>query len=243
MDYLNVILRSFFAFSFLLIFSRLVGKKQINQFSFFDYIVGITVGSIAAAMTTELDSSPSTHLVGMFFWFLFAWLLGVATIKSRIASKWFLGEPTIIIHNGKILERNMAKMNYHMDELMQQLRIRGAFNPRDVEFAVLETNGYLSVEKKSQKRSVTPADLNISTKYEGMSTELIYDGKIILQNLEMNSLNKDWLINELKKQGIESLDQVSLCILDSKGKLYVDLREDNVEPPTEVNISDYPGPN
>ncbi|KUO48969.1 MAG: hypothetical protein APF76_10050 [Desulfitibacter sp. BRH_c19] len=243
MDYLNVLLRAFFAFAFLLIFSRLVGKKQVNQFSFFDYIVGITVGSIAATTTTELDSPPYTHLAGMFFWFLFAWLLGVATIKNRITSKWLLGEPTIIIHNGKILEKNMAKMNYHMDELMQQLRIRGAFNPSDVEFAVLETNGYLSVKKKSQKRSVTPEDLNISTKYEGISTELIYDGQIILQNLEMIGLNKNWLISELEKQGIKSLAQVSLCILESNGKLYVDLRDDNVKPPTEVNISDYPGPN
>lgn len=243
MDYLNVILRVFFAFAFLLIFSRLVGKKQINQFSFFDYIVGITVGSIAATITTELNSPPYTHLFGLFFWFLLSWLLGLATIKSRKASKWLLGEPTIIIHNGKILEKNMGKMNYHMDELMQQLRLRGAFNPRDVEFAVLETNGYLSVEKKSQKRGVTPDDLNIATKYEGMSTELIYDGQIILQNLEMFNLSENWLVSELKKQGINSLEQVSLCILDSKGKLYVDLKNDNVKAPTEVNISDYPGPN
>lgn len=243
MDYINVALRGFFAFAFLLLFSRLVGKKQINQFSFFDYIVGITVGSIAATMTTELDSPPYIHLLGMFVWFLFSWILGVITIKNRVASKLFLGEPTIIIHNGKILERNMAKMNYHMDELMQQLRIRGVFDPKDVEFAVLETNGYLSVKKKSQKRTLTPQDLKIPTKYEGMSIELIYDGQILHQNLEMIGLNQKWLMAELRKQKINSLDQVSLCTIDSEGKLYVDLRKDNIKQPTEINISDYPGPN
>lgn len=224
-EFLAIILRAAAAFFTLLIFTRILGKQQVSQLTFFDYIIGITVGSIAADI---IDSNRSLvmELIGLSAWMCFAFLLQIITLKSRKLGKLIDGDPVVVIKNGKILENNMAKMRYKSKELLEQLRLKGAFNLSDVEFAVLETNGSLSVLKKSQHLPVTPNDLNIPTKYNGLSTAVILEGEIIQEKLEKYKLNQDWLLNELNKQGITDIKQVFIGSLDSSGNLYVDKYKD-----------------
>ncbi|SJZ94875.1 YetF domain-containing protein [Selenihalanaerobacter shriftii] len=238
---LVVIVRGLIALLTLLIFTRILGKQQISQLTYFDYILGITIGSTASTLTTDTTIRAWPHWVGLVVWVLAVMTLQVITLKSRKASKYVDGEPTIVIMNGKIMEDTMRKMRYRITDLLEQLRNKGVFNLSQVEFAILETNGKLSVLKKSQYQSVTPKDMNISTNYKGLSIELIYDGIILEQNLEQVNLDKTWLTSQLNQLGINDISSVILASLDTQGKLYVDTSNDNIEIP--IDTSDYLGPN
>lgn len=240
-DSLIVFIRATIAFASMVIFTRILGKKAISQLTFFHYIVGITIGSIAASLSTDLSLKPLPQWVGLGTWIGLAMVFEFIVLKSRWWAKLLDGEPTILIHNGKIMERNMAANHYQLTELLEQLRGRGVFNPADVEFAILETDGNLTVLRKSQRQPVTPADLHIATTYEGIPTELVQEGQIIVQNLRQLNLDEQWLLSELRKKGIADLKQVVYASLDSEGNLYIDKYKDALKQVTD--ISDYPGPN
>lgn len=233
--------RGILTFLILLIYTRLLGKQQISQLNFFDYVIGITVGSIAATMTTDLGVRFLPLLVGLTTWVGMALLLQVLTLKFHQVSKVIDGEAVVMVHNGKILEKNLGKTRLKTAELMETLREKGAFNIADVEFAILESDGNVSVLKKSQNQPITPQDLNIPTTYQGIPTELVMEGKIIYQNLQDIKQNEGWLLNELKKQGINDINEVMYASLDTTGNLYVDKYQDEIKIPP--NISDFPGPN
>ncbi len=131
----------------------------------------------------------------------------------------------------------MAKLRYNLDDLTIQLRSKDAFNVANVEFAVLEPNGQLSVLLKSQKQTVTAEDLQLPTNYEGVPTELIEDGEIIHANLRQLHLDQQWLMVELRKQGIYDVQQVTFASLDSSGKLYIDKVQDHLI--NVVDVSDH----
>ncbi len=127
--------------------------------------------------------------------------------------------------NGKILEDNMKKARYTLDNLEMQLRFNGVFNINEVEFAVLEAHGQLSVLKKTPYNPVTPKDLNISTDYKGLATEIIKDGILLEQNLKQNNLDFKWLYNQLSTQGINDIEEVMLATLNTDGSLYIDIKD------------------
>ena len=135
----------------------------------------------------------------------------------------------MVIQNGKILAKNMARCRYNIDDLLLQLRTQGVFNVADVEFAVLESNGSLSVLPKSHKKPVTREDLNVPSGYEGLCSELIVDGEVIYQNLQQNNLDEAWLIHELERQGVHSPKEIMLASLDTGGNLYVDKKVDGLQ--------------
>lgn len=234
---LIVVVRGIIGFFSLLIFARILGKQQISQLTFFDYILGITIGSIAASLTTDLSSRAWPHWVGLFTWTLACLGFQIVTLKWRKASKYIDGEATIVIMNGKIMEEAMRTLRYRAEDLLEQLRIQGAFDISQVEFAVVEKNGQLSVLKKSQYQPITPSDMNLPTSYAGIGTELIYNGVIIDQNLKNVNLDNNWLAAELKKQGISDPAEVFLAILETSGDLYVDTYKDRLQHITD--ISDY----
>ncbi|MGY0693912.1 DUF421 domain-containing protein [Virgibacillus sp. FSP13] len=234
---LVVAVRAIIAFFTLLIFTRILGKQQVSQLTFFDYILGITIGSIAASLTTDLTSRSWPLWVGLFMWALLVYIFQWITLKGHRFSKYIDGEPTVVIMNGKIMEDVMKKIRYRADDLMEQLRGKGVFDINEIEFAVLETNGKLSILKKSQYQNVTPKDLNISVSYKGMSTELIYDGRVIEENLQQVDRDKSWLENQVKAHGLESFSDVFLAIINSSGQLFIDGYRDSIRNLTD--ISDY----
>ncbi|OPX90049.1 MAG: hypothetical protein A4E53_01264 [Pelotomaculum sp. PtaB.Bin104] len=218
-------LYSLIVFVLLISLARIIGYKLLSQLTFFDFVVTITIGTIAATfITSELKGfyvllSPVVLTMAVV-------LTGYLTVKSAPARKLIQGNPVIIIQNGKIMEDNMRKARYHLDQLLMQLRTKNVFDLSEVEFAILEPNGELSVLKKSQKLALTPEDLGINTNYKGLASEIIKDGKIIEDNLKQNRLTHEWLFNELASKKIDKMEDVLLASLSTNGSLYIDLKRD-----------------
>lgn len=225
---LVVFVRAIMAFLSLLIFTELLGKKQISQLTSFDYILGITIGSIAGSMTTDLSSMAWPHWVGLLTWITAGLSVDFLTTKSRTAARYIEGEPVIIIMNGKILEKNMRKLRYTASNLQQQLRCKDIFDISEVQFAVLEANGELSVLKNPELQPVTAKDMNIPPAKTGIGIDLIYDGIVVDLNLKQVNRNRKWLKSELKKQGINDPSEVFLATLEASGTLYVDKFKDKI---------------
>ncbi|MGE5549184.1 MAG: DUF421 domain-containing protein [Bacteroidota bacterium] len=226
--YLVVVIRSTVSFFVLLILVRIMGKQQMSELTFFDYVVGITIGSIAAVLSVEVNQNTYATLAGMATWVALAIALAVLSVHSVWIRKVVEGEATVVIENGKILEKNLAKIRLTIDDLIAQLRTEGVFNLDDVEFALFETCGKLSVQKKSQKRNLTPQDLQLPTQYDGLPTTLIDDGAVLTDALKSLGLSRAWLQYQLGKENITDVKQVSLAQLDTGGNLHVDLQGDSV---------------
>ncbi|WP_040210442.1 YetF domain-containing protein [Clostridium polynesiense] len=237
---LVVAVRSVIGFFSLLIFARILGKQQISQLNFFDYVLGITIGSIAASLTTDLSSRAWPHWIGLLTWAALGLLMEYAAMKWRYCGKYIDGEPTIIIMKGKILEEGLKKVRYRVSDIMELLRNKDVFNLNEVEFAIIEPNGQLSVLKKAEQQPVTKKDLNLSSKPVDISTEIIYDGLIFDENLKNLKLDRNWLKKELNKQGIKNPEEVFLATIDHNGELYVDKYKDYIN--NGVDIGDYKGP-
>jgi len=230
---LLILLRTSFAFIFLMIAARILGKQTITQMTYFDFIATITLGAMGAGFAYFLDMNPLNILLSLITFTSIVYLIAYVSLKSRVARKIFAGEPTVVIQNGKILEHNMAKMRYCLDNLNLQLRQKGVFDIGQVEFAVIETNGELSVLKKSQHRSLSPADLKIPTKYEGLAIELIMDGQVIKKNLQENNLSREWLATTMVQFGIMDFKDVAYACLSTSGTLYFDMYKDQITNPLD----------
>ena len=237
---LVVLVRSFIGFFSLLIFTRIIGKEQISQLTFFDYVLGITIGSIAASLTTDLSSRAWPHWVGLITWAALGYLMEIVTLKWRYAAKVLEGEPVIVIMNGKIMEKALKKAKYRISDILELMRNQGVFDPNEVDFAIMESNGRLSVLKKAEHLPRTPKDMNIPVKNSGISTELIYDGILIEENLRQLNKDKAWLMNELKAHGINNISEVFLVTLNPEGSIYIDKYDDHITKVTD--IGDYKGP-
>jgi len=203
-----------------------MGKQQVAELNFFDYVVGISIGSIASTLSVQVNQNTTATLVGMAVWTILPIFLAYLCLHSVWIRKVVEGEATVVIEKGKILEDNLRKTRLSFDDIISLLRAQGIFSIADVEFALLETNGKLSVQKKSDKRPVTTGDLSLSPPYEGLPTNLIQDGLILVDALRSLNLTKAWLYSQLKKVNIHDVKEVSLAQLDTKGNLYVDLQGD-----------------
>ncbi|NMB42214.1 MAG: DUF421 domain-containing protein [Firmicutes bacterium] len=221
---LSILRRSLESFVFALVLLRLTGRKSISQLNYFDFFTVNIMGSLFSNYITDPAQGLEIFLAPVAI--TAADLLADRlAIKSRQARRLLEGEPVIFVKNGKILEKNIAKMHYNIDEVLAALRYEGIYDLNDVEFAVLEIDGSISVLKKSQSRPLAPKDLNIPTQYEGLPSIIISDGKILPENLQKNNLNHSWLENKLKEQGINDTSQVFLASLATDGSLYVDLKD------------------
>jgi uncharacterized membrane protein YcaP (DUF421 family) len=160
--------------------------------------------------------------------------------KWRYAAKFFEGEPAIVIMNGKIMDNVLRKMKFRISEILELLRNKGVFDITQVDFAIIEPNGQLSVLLKPEHQPLTPKDMKIAVSPTGISTELVYDGIIIEENLRQLNKDKAWLLEELQKQGIRDISEVFLVTLNPAGSLYVDKYRDHLNKITD--IGDYKGP-
>jgi len=196
------------------------------ELTFFDYVVGITIGSIASTLSVQVNQNTTATLAGMVVWTLLPILLAYLSLHNIWIRKVIEGEATVVIENGKILEKNLGRIRLTIDDLLSELRIKEVFDITDIEFALWESNGQLSIQKKSQRQPLTPEDLNIQTQYKGLPTSLIEDGIILVDALRSLNLSKAWLQHQLNKQQINSFDEVAFAQLDTLGNLYVDLKGD-----------------
>lgn len=233
-------MRSIIAFFSLLIFAKILGKQQISQLTFFDYVLGITIGSMAATLTTDLSSRAWPHFVGLLAWALLGYAMEYITLKWRYAAKYIEGEPTIVIMNGKIMENALRKMKYTAADIMALLRNKDVFDLAQVDFAIIEPNGQLSVLKKPEYEPLTPKDMSIIKAPSGISTELIYDGVLIDQNLRQLNKTEQWVMDQLRMHEVKDVSEVFLATLTPSGSLYIDKYDDHMIKITD--IGDYKGP-
>lgn len=202
-----------------------MGKRQISQLTFFDYINGISIGSMASTLAVDVSRESIPTLVGILTWSLWVMVLALLAVKSRTLRSLIDGKPTIAIQNGKILGNNIHTYGYSIDDLRMLLREKDVFRLSEVEFALIEADGSLSVLKKSQNSPVAPEDLNIPTAYKGLSVDIISQGKMIRENLKLLGLSENWLAQKLAARKL-TLRQIYYAELDSSGTLFIDLYQD-----------------
>ncbi len=230
-------LRAILAFILLMLLARLMGKKLISQMTFFDFIVGVTIGSVTASgfVLTGSNSLISGIVILITISFMTV-LTGLMQLQSNPWKKLLSSEPIVAIENGKIVEENLKKERLNIPELMLLLRKKNIFNIADVEFALLETDGSLSVLPKSQKQPVTPSDLNISSTYKGLTKDIIIDREVMHENLADAHLDESWLGEQLRQRGINSPKEVFYAGLDTQGYLFVSMKRKREEKPGKYGI-------
>lgn len=237
---LVVIVRAVIGFFTLLIFTRVLGKQQMGNLSYFDYINGITIGSIAGTLVTELSSKGWVHFVGLTAFVAITLVFQYATVKNRYFSKIVDSEPTVIIQNGKILERSLSKMRIKYDEVMILLRQKDMFDITKVQYAILEPDGNLSVLPKAEHQPITPKDLKMPVSPSELMTEVIMDGVIFEKNLKQRKKDTEWLMLQLQSQGINDIKEVAYAAILPNETLYVDKFKDGIS--KKADMSDYIGP-
>ncbi|MBE6728726.1 MAG: DUF421 domain-containing protein [Ruminococcaceae bacterium] len=218
MEITKVILTSFLSAVSLFVIAKIMGHKQMSQLDFFDYITGITIGSIAAELATELEK-PWKPLISMIIYGIITVCLTLITSKLPKTRKFINGTPTIIMNGGKIYKKNMKKAKMDLSEFMVMCRQEGYFNLNDISTAIFEYNGRLTILPKATKRPINPTDMNIIPPPASITTEVIMDGRILEDNLKRLGLNLNWLNNELKCQGYKSPKEIFLGICDDNNEL------------------------
>ncbi len=236
--FIEITIQTIFAFFAIFFFSRIIGKKQISELTFYDYINGITLGSIAGILATDLNQRTWHHFLGLFIFAALTFLMQYISLKSRPAQKLIEGEPLVLIHQGKILEKNMEKARFNIGDLQSGLRKKNIFDIREIHYALLETDGSISVIPNANKKTLKPEDLNLPGQEESIAVELIVDGKIIQSNLKQNGLSNEWLENKLKENNINKIEDVILANFNPVDKsIYFDLKDDKPGKDT-IDISD-----
>ncbi len=222
---LTTILRTLLGFSVLFFLTRVLGKKQLSQMTFFTYITGIALGNIAGDMVVHRDIKLVDGITGITLWAFLTLTIEYIALKSAKARILLDGEPTIIIKQGKISEKAMKSNKLNMDDLTMLLRIKNVFSITEVDYAILEPNGQISVLKKVDFENVTNKNAGISlTPRRFLPSELVVDGRLVKKNLTELSLSEDWLANELRKKGISRFEEVFYAELQSDGTVVAEKR-------------------
>lgn len=229
-ELLMVIPRSLIALIFLYFITKMIGKKQVSELSLFDYVIGLSIGNFVAEMIVNMDVPYIYGLVAITTFGLFAFFINIITLKSMILRRFIIGTPTIIIQNGKLLEKNLKKSKMDINDLLEQTRIGGFFDINEIEYAILEANGKLSIMPKSINAPLTPKDMNLKPDKKDLVANVIIDSKIMMDNLNQMNKNIDWLEQELKVKGYRDKDKILLATLDINEKLVVYEKNNNLEP-------------
>ena len=218
-EVLQVILASLFSAVILFLIAKIIGHKQVAQLEFFDYITGITIGSIAAELATTLDKPWWKPTISMLVFGSITVALSIVTRRFARTRKFINGTPTIIINDGKLYRENMKKAKLELSEFLLLCRQEGYFDLNDIQTAVFEYNGKLSILPISTKRPLNPEDMELNPKPEHIGTEIIMDGRVMDDNLKRKGLNDDWLQIELKKQGYKSPKEIFLGVCYDENQL------------------------
>ncbi len=222
MDIIKVILTSFLSVGAMFIITKLMGHKQISQLDFFDYVCGITIGSISAELATNIDA-PWQSLIALGVYGGVSVALSAITLKFPRTRKYINGTPSILMSDGKIYRKNLAKAKLDLAEFLLLCREEGYFNPEEIQTAVFEYNGRLTILPKSENRPLTPSDMAIKTKPAQVGTEVILDGRIMEENLKKIGRNAQWLNKRIKLEGYGKAEDIFLGIYysgDDKFLLY-----------------------
>ncbi|SDN74693.1 DUF421 domain-containing protein [Bacillus sp. OK048] len=229
-DSLDVLIRSFVFLALLFFITKILGKKQISELSFFEYVSGITIGSVAGVAITGLEKNMFHGIMAILIFGFVTLLADILTLKSKSLRDIVEGRATVFIKEGKVLEENLKKEKYTIDELSSLLRQKDIFRLSDVEFAILEPSGTVSALLKRENRPLTPKDLNMKMPAEKEPQTVIMDGSIMDEALRSAGKSRGWLSTELEKLEV-TLDNVFIGQVDSYGELTLDLYDDKIQVP------------
>ena len=219
-ELIRVTLRALLSLITLFLVTKMLGQKQVSQLSLFDYVIGISIGNFAAEMTINLESHFLNGTLAVLIFGLVAYMISILTMKSIVLRRFFMGVPTIIIENGKLLEESLKKVKFDVNDLLEECRSCGYFDIADISYAIMEANGKLSILPKEKARPVTMEDMNLTKEDKGLCANVIIDGVVMQENLKNCNKDEKWLQKELKKQKEEQKD-ILLATLDKQNKLTV----------------------
>lgn len=235
---ISLVLRTVLMYFTAFVVMRIMGKREIGELSIFDLVISIMIAEIAVFAIEDMKRPLYDGFVPMITLLLIQIAIAMLSLRSRKLRFWFDGKPSVIVQDGQINRREMKRQRYNLDDLLMQLRANNIDNVADVEFAILETSGQLSVIPKSQdsgggnsQDDNSPQDSNASViskiRYEEIPLSLIMDGKVQDINLEQIGKTRFWLKNQIQARGVKDFKEIFFCSIDHQGKLYINLREDN----------------
>jgi uncharacterized membrane protein YcaP (DUF421 family) len=225
----ELVLRLAIAFITLLGLTRLMGRKEISQMTFFNFVSAISIGTLGASLAIDSSISITNGLIALIAWSAFTIFMGFLDIKSPKFRMAIEGQPIILIKKGEIMENELRKIRLDIDALNALLRKKNVFSVSDVDYAIFESDGTLSVMKKEPKQTLTKSDMNIdqtNVNVFPISTSVISDGEIKQENLKKLNLDRQWLERQLKLSGVESISEVFYAEVQKDGTLYIDYKND-----------------
>ncbi len=231
-EILLVIGRSILILVLLFFLTKGMGKKQVSQMNMYDYLIGITIGSIAADISLDIEKDLFAGVISLVIYGLSAVLVTYLTLKSIPLRRFLCGVPTILIEHGKIIEKNLAKEGIDLNDLQEEARQNGYFDLSKVNYAVLETSGKISFLSLAKEEMVTKGDMKVKAKDESLCANIIIDGTLLENNLKEMKKDKNWLEKELKNRGYQDYKNILLMTLDTNGKTVI--YEKNVMSTTKI---------
>lgn len=204
----------------LFLLAKLMGTRQVSQMTMFDYIVGISIGSIAAELATELEE-PAKPLTALILYGVAAFAIAEWTNKSLKVRSFVTGKPLILLDNGVIYRKNLKKARLDLNEFLTFCRMSGYFDLSQIQSAVLEHNGSVSFLPKEPNRPATPSDLNLNPKQSKIQTPFVMDGVLLTDNIQKAGKEDTWVLRALLKQGYRNEKEVMLAVWDGAEKLLV----------------------
>ena len=223
----DVAIRALLSLITLFLVTKMLGKKQVSQLSLFDYVIGISIGNFAAEMTINLDSHYLNGTLAVVIFGLVAYIVSILTMKSIHLRRYFMGTPTLMIQNGKLLEKNLKKVKFDINDLLEECRGEGYFDINEIEYAIMEANGKISVLPKGEYKPLTVKDMNLKAEKQGLCANVIIDSKIMPNNLKNINKTEEWLRKELKVKGYKDTSDILLATVDVNDKVVVYERNRN----------------
>ena len=227
-NFLNICFRTILVLIILFFITKMMGKKQISELNFFDYVVGITIGSIAADISLDIEKNMIAGIAALFIYGFISYIISFVSIKSILARRFFIGVPTVLVENGKIIESGLKKSKIDVNDLLMEARENGYFNLDEIDYALMEVNGNISFLPKEKEKPVTKKDMKIKCSNEGLTVNAIIDGMYMVNNMTAINKDKEWLDHELKVNGYDNYDNILLATIDNNYK--VTIYEKNVKP-------------
>lgn len=219
--------RSIVLYIIVLIVMRLMGKREIGQLQPFELAISIMIADLASIPMTDTGVPIFNGIIPILGLLIMHLIISVINLKSSKAREIICGKPSILIYRGKINEKNLKKERFTINELEERLRGNNVINLGDVEYAILETSGQVTVILKPEKRSTIPEDFNITPEYEGIPYDLVIDGKVMAKNLEAIGKNYNWLKKQVEKFEIKP-EEALVVTIDGKGQIFCQRKEKGV---------------
>ncbi|ARC85787.1 hypothetical protein U732_2014 [Clostridium argentinense CDC 2741] len=222
-----LVIRTIILYSFLLIIMRLMGKRQLGQLEPFDLVTALMISELAALPMEDNRMPLISSMIPITTLVVLQIITSIIQLKSEKARTLLNGEPSILIKDGEVDLKELRNQRFNLDDLLEELRLNGYFNLSDIHYAVLETNGNISIMPKEENTPITPKVLNLSVQEKPMPMIIINDGSINKQNLEKVGKNMKWVKKQLRKNNIESYEDVFIGIVYNDDKFFYQLKENN----------------